>query len=515
MTKGKRCLLVVLDGWGLREEREANAIAIAGTPNLDALVARYPHSKLQTSGEAVGLPDGQMGNSEVGHMNLGAGRVMFQDFVRINHAVKDRSLFNNPALVDGMDAIKATGGALHLPGLVSDGGVHSHVDHVVALVEMAKARGLNRVFVHAFTDGRDTPPSSAEGYLRDLEARLAALSTGGFSARVASVSGRYFAMDRDKRWDRVEQAWRALVLGEGHRADSGTALVTDGYARGQTDEFLEPGVVVDGEQPIGLVADGDGVIFFNFRADRARELTRALAFEDFAEFVRPVVPKLAAYVCMTSYARDFPFPVAFPPNQPTEIFPQLVAEAGLRQFRCAETEKYAHVTFFFNGGQETVFPGETRELIPSPREVKTYDLKPEMSARQVTDAVVAALPANDFVLVNLANPDMVGHSGVMPAALEAVKVVDECLGRMWQACQASDAVMVITADHGNIELMVDPVTGQPHTAHTTGPVPLVVAHESLVGRPLSDGILADVAPTMCGLMGLVPSPQMDGRNLLG
>lgn len=514
MTKSRRCLLLVLDGWGAREEREANAIRIAGTPNVDALVGRYPHSLLQTSGEAVGLPEGQMGNSEVGHTNLGAGRIVYQDFVRINRAIADGAFFDNAALVGGLDQAKAAGGALHLLGLVSDGGVHSHVDHAVALVELARRRGLERVYVHAFTDGRDTPPKSAGGYVEALAARLEALSTHGFSARIATVTGRYYAMDRDLRWERVAQAYRGLVLGEGHAGASAQALVQAAYARGETDEFIEPSVVVDGTEPIGRIVDGDAVVFFNFRADRARELTRALALPVFDGFNRPIVPVLSAYVCMTEYSADLPFPVAFPPNQPRDIFPELVARRGLRQFRCAETEKYAHVTFFFNGGEETVFQGESRELVPSPRDVKTYDLKPEMSARAVTDAVLRALPDADFVLVNLANPDMVGHSGILPAAVEAVKVVDECIGRMWEACRAEGVAMVITADHGNVELMVDPVTGEPHTAHTTGPVPLVVAHEDFVGWGLENGILADVAPTLCKIMGLEPSAAMTGRSLL-
>lgn len=514
MLKPKRCLLVVLDGWGVRAEREANAILLAGTPNIDALVNRYPHSQLQTSGEAVGLPDGQMGNSEVGHTNLGAGRVVYQDFVRINRAIADGSLFSNDALTQAMDRVKASSGALHLLGLVSDGGVHSHTDHAIALVEMAKKRGLKKVFLHVFTDGRDTPPTSGEGYVSALESKLSELSEDGFSARIASVAGRYWAMDRDQRWDRVESAWRTVVMGEGHQASSGTQLVQAAYARGEGDEFIEPGVIAESGEPIGRIQDGDGAIFFNFRADRAREMTSALAVEDFDGFMRPVLPKLVDYVCMTSYAHQFSFPVAYEPNQPTEIFPELVSKKGWYQFRCAETEKYAHVTFFFNGGQEAVFPGETRELVASPRDVKTYDLKPEMSARQVTDAVIRALPENEFVLMNLANPDMVGHSGVLPAAMEAVKVVDECIGRLWEACRKQDVVLLVTADHGNVEMMVDPVTGQPHTAHTTGPVPFIAAHEELVGYALVDGILADVAPTLCELMGLEPSSKMSGRSLL-
>jgi 2,3-bisphosphoglycerate-independent phosphoglycerate mutase len=505
---------VILDGWGIRKERDANAILLAGTPELDKLTSQFPSTQLQTSGLAVGLPEGQMGNSEVGHTNLGAGRVVYQDLVRINRAIEDRSLFRNEELCRAMDRAKTAGSAVHLLGLVSDGGVHSQLTHLHALVELAQARGVSRVCVHAFTDGRDTPPNSGAGFIDETEQKLRLLSKNGFSARIASVTGRYYAMDRDKRWDRVEKAYAALVRGEGHRGTTGRDLVQAAYARGETDEFILPGVVADATGPVGTIRDGDVVIFFNFRSDRAREITRALALPGFTEFNRGTQLKLSEYVCMTQYDQTFGLPVAFPPDEPTDIFPELVSRMGWRQFRCAETEKYAHVTFFFNGGRELQFPGETRELIPSPRDVKTYDLKPEMSARLVTDAVLRALPQNDFALVNYANPDMVGHTGVLPAAIEAVKVIDECLGRLWRGCQAEHVAMLITADHGNIETMVDPVTGHPHTAHTLNPVPFILCDADFRGAKLRPGILADVSPTLCDLMGLPMSPKMTGRSLV-
>lgn len=514
MAKHKRALLVVLDGWGLRDEREANAILLAGTPEMDRLTARYPSGKLHTSGLAVGLPEGQMGNSEVGHTNLGAGRVVFQDLVRINRAIEDGSIRDNETLRWAMEKARSGSGRLHLLGLVSDGGVHSHQDHAIALAEMARERGVREVFLHAFTDGRDTPPSSAIRYVREVEEALRKLSTNGFSARIASVSGRYYAMDRDKRWDRIQRAWEALVLGEGHRGPGGVALVESAYARNETDEFIEPGVVWDASGQVGRINDGDAVVFFNFRADRARELTAALALPNFDGFERRVRPDLAAYVCMTEYDKNFGLPMAYPPEQPTEIFPDILAARGLRQFRCAETEKYAHVTFFFNGGREEPVAGETRVLVPSPRDVRTYDEKPEMSAREVTDAVLRALPENDFLLVNFANPDMVGHSGVMPAAMEAVRVVDECVGRLAKACEKEGIALVITADHGNIELMRDPLTGEPHTAHTLNPVPFIVADPDRRGQTLREGVLADVAPTLCDIMGIPQPERMSGKNLL-
>jgi len=514
MAAPRRALLVVLDGWGLRDARENNAIKIAGTPEMDRLCEQYPYARLMTSGLAVGLPEGQMGNSEVGHTNLGAGRVVYQDLVRINRAIEDRSLWNNPALLRAMDRVRATGNALHLMGLLSDGGVHSHQQHLYALVELARDRGVRQVWVHAFTDGRDTAPSSAKGYVEEAERRLRELSQNGFHARIASVSGRYYAMDRDKRWDRVGKAFATLVRGEGHRGPSGTALVEAAYGRGETDEFIVPGVVADPAGAVGRIVDGDAVVFFNFRADRARELTQALAMPGFDGFERGAPLRLADFVCLAQYDASFGLPTAFDPDEPVDIFPELVARRGWNQFRCAETEKYAHVTFFFNGGREQQFAGETRELVPSPRDVKTYDEKPEMSAHQVTDAVLRALPVNDFLLVNLANPDMVGHTGVLSAAVEAVRVVDHCIGRLARACERENVALLITADHGNVEMMVDPVTGEPHTAHTLNPVPFIVASPEFRGAKLRDGILADVSPTLCDLMGLERAGKMTGRSLI-
>jgi 2,3-bisphosphoglycerate-independent phosphoglycerate mutase len=514
LPKTKPVLLVVLDGFGIRKEREANAIAIAGTPNLDALLREYPSTAVETSGLSVGLPEGQMGNSEVGHTNLGAGRIVYQDLVRIHRAVEDGSFFTNDALLLACRRAKESGGALHLLGLVSDGGVHSHVEHLHACLELARREGVAKAFVHAFMDGRDTPPRSGLGYLAEVEKRLAEKGYG----KVATVCGRYWAMDRDKRWDRVAQAWAALVRGEGRKAASGVAAMEQAYAADETDEFVKPTVIVDGAgKAVGPVRDGDAVLFFNFRADRAREITRAFTDPAFKDFDRGAAPRLSAYVCMTEYDRTFGLPVAFAPTDLTEIFPEIVSRAGLKQLRCAETEKYAHVTFFFNGGREVVFPGEDRILVPSPRDVKTYDEKPEMSAREVTDKLVAALGTGQygFVLVNYANPDMVGHTGKLDAAVKAVKVVDECVGRLWEAARKQGMAMLVTADHGNCEMMTDPETGEPHTAHTLGPVPFILADPDFKGAKLrSKGVLADVAPTALQVMGLPQPKEMKGLGLV-
>jgi 2,3-bisphosphoglycerate-independent phosphoglycerate mutase len=514
VPKPKSVLLVVLDGWGLRAEREANAIAVAGTPNMDALAREFPTTALETSGLSVGLPEGQMGNSEVGHTNLGAGRIVYQDLVRINRAVEDGSFFRNDALLLACRRAKEAGGALHLLGLLSDGGVHSHNEHVYALLELARREGVPRTFVHAFMDGRDVPPKSGLEYMAQLERRMRETGYG----KVATVCGRYYAMDRDKRWDRVALAYAAMIDGEGHRVSSGVEAMEAAYARGETDEFVKPTVVVNGDaRPVGPVRDGDAVLFFNFRADRAREITRALAEAAFKEFDRRAVPRLSAYVCMTEYDKTFPLPVAYAPQDLTEIFPEIVSRAGLRQLRCAETEKYAHVTFFFNGGRETVFPNEDRILVPSPRDVKTYDLKPEMSAIEVTDKLVQAIGTGQygFILVNYANPDMVGHSGIVEAAAKAVEVVDGCVGRLWQAAKAQRMAMMVTADHGNCEMMTDPVTGQPHTAHTLNPVPFILADPDFRGAKLrAKGVLADVAPTALQVMGLPQPKEMQGLGLV-
>jgi 2,3-bisphosphoglycerate-independent phosphoglycerate mutase len=514
VPKTKPVLLVVLDGWGIRDEREANAIAVAETPNVDALVREFPSTALETSGLSVGLPEGQMGNSEVGHTNLGAGRIVYQDLVRINRAIEDGSFLTNDALLMACRRAKEAGGALHLMGLVSDGGVHSHVEHLAACLELARREGVPRAFVHAFMDGRDTPPKSGLGYLSDVEKRLRDTGYG----KVATVCGRYYAMDRDKRWDRVALAWAALVRGDGHRAPSGVAAMEASYARGDTDEFVKPTVIVNGDgKPVGSVKDGDAILFFNFRADRARELTRAFTQDGFKEFDRGAAPRLSTFVCMSEYDQTFGLPVAFGPQDLAEIFPEIVSRAGLKQLRCAETEKYAHVTFFFNGGRETVYPNEERILVPSPRDVKTYDEKPEMSAREVTEKLVQAIETGQygFVLVNFANPDMVGHTGLLDAAVKAVKVVDECVGRLWQAARRQDMAMVVTADHGNCEMMTDPATGEPYTAHTLNPVPFILADPAFKGAKLrAKGVLADVAPTLLQIMGLPQPKEMKGLGLL-
>jgi len=514
VPKVKPVLLVVLDGWGLRAEREANAIALAGTPNMDALTKEYPWVGLRTSGLSVGLPDGQMGNSEVGHTNLGAGRIVYQDLVRINRSVEDGSFFHNEVLVSACRAAKSSGGALHLMGLVSDGGVHSHLEHLSACIELARREGVAKVYVHAFLDGRDTAPKAGLGFIQTLDKRLRDTGYG----QIATVIGRYFAMDRDQRWDRVSQAYAAMVKGEGFRNSSAPEAVGSAYAHGETDEFVQPVAIVTGTgEPVGRIKDGDGVIFFNFRSDRAREITRAFTQADFKAFDRGPALRLSAYVCMTQYDETFGLPTAFGPEQPTEIFPEVVSKAGLKQLRCAETEKYAHVTFFFNGGREVTFAGEDRILVPSPRDVKTYDEKPEMSAREVTDKLVAALGSGQysFALVNFANPDMVGHTGRLDAAIQAVKVVDECIGRVYKAARQAGFAMLITADHGNCEMMVDPVTGEPHTAHTLGPVPFILADPEYRGAQLrKDGVLADVAPTALQISGLGKPQAMKGLGLI-
>ena len=511
MAPPKRILLCVLDGWGLRAERSGNAIALAGTPQLDRATAAYPHTRLLTSGLAVGLPEGQMGNSEVGHTNIGAGRVVYQDLVRINLAAAHGEFDAIPPLRESCDRAATDDRALHLIGLCSDGGVHSALPHLYALIDLASRRGVRRLFVHAFTDGRDTPPDSGAGYLRQVEAVLRDKRLG----RVATVGGRYFGMDRDQRWDRVEQAYRAIVHGAGVRAVSSERAILEAYQRGETDEFIAPTVIVEEGEPIGRIADGDSVIFFNFRADRARELTRALALPNFQGFPRESLA-LGSYVCMTEYDKDFDLPVAFLPDQPQHILPELLSQQGLRQFRCAETEKYAHVTFFFNGGREAPFPGEERALVPSPRDVKTYDLKPEMSARAVCAKVCRAIEAEQFgfLLVNFANPDMVGHTGVLAAAIEAVKVVDECLGQIFDAARKHQTSVVVTSDHGNCETMIDPVTGGPHTQHTLNPVPFYLVDPDFKGVALREGILADVAPTLLQLYGLPAPADMSGKTLV-
>jgi len=507
-TRRRPVVLCILDGWGHRDDPTDNAIALAATPTWDRLLGACPHTLIQTSGGDVGLPDGQMGNSEVGHMNLGAGRVVMQDLPRVDAAVADGSLASNGALTGFIAKLKSSGGTCHLMGLLSPGGVHSHQDHMVALVKAVAAAGVP-VVVHAFMDGRDTPPSSGKGYLERFLKDVAGIS----EARVGVVVGRYYAMDRDKRWDRVGLAYNAMVDGVGvTAADDALTGIQAAYDAGETDEFIKP-VVVNG---YAGMADGDGVLMANFRADRAREILAALLNPGFDGFERDRVVSFAAAAGMAEYskAHNAWMDTLFPPEALSNILGQVVSEAGLTQLRIAETEKYAHVTFFFNGGEETTFPGEERILVPSPK-VATYDLQPEMSAPEVTDRLVAAIEAGtfDLVILNYANGDMVGHSGILEAAMKAAETVDACLGRLEAAVTAAGGVMLVTADHGNLELMRDPVTGQPHTAHTVGKVDALLVNGP-EGARLREGRLADVAPTLLSLLGLPQPAEMTGRSLL-
>lgn len=505
-------VLTILDGWGLREDPAGNAIALADLPNYRDLWAAYPTTSLRCSGEDVGLPQGQMGNSEVGHLNIGAGRIVYQDLTRISRAIKDGSFFRNPELVKAMAHVRDKGTRLHLMGLVSDGGVHSHLEHVYALLTMAKEWGLSQVFVHAFLDGRDVSPTSGLGYVQALEEKCREIGVG----RIATVMGRYYAMDRDKRWERVERAYRALVLGEGKRAARAPEAVAESYEAGVTDEFVEPVVLVDeAGEPLVTIDRDDAIICFNFRADRVRQITRAFVDEDFPWFNRPKGYFPVYYLCMTEYDVTIKAPVAFGPENLENTLGQVLAKAGLRQLRIAETEKYAHVTFFFNGGVEAPNEGEDRILIPSPK-VATYDLKPEMSAFDVTDRLLQELEKDVYqvVILNYANPDMVGHTGVLEAAVKAVEAVDHCLGRVRRAVQAKGGVMIVTADHGNAEMMVDPETGGPHTAHTSSLVPFILVADEYRGARLRPGSLQDIAPTMLELIGLPKPAEMTGESLI-
>ncbi len=504
-------MLMILDGWGINPNAENNAVTQARTPNLDTLLATYPNAEMLTSGMAVGLPDGQMGNSEVGHLNIGAGRVVYQDLTRITKAIQDGDFFTNPVLLDCMAKTRAAGGRLHLSGLLSDGGVHSHNTHLYALLELAKREGIRDVFVHAILDGRDTPPKSGIDYLAQLEAEISRIGVGS----VATVMGRYWAMDRDNRWERVERAYNAIVRGEGTGRSSSADAIEASYAADVTDEFVEPAVIMQDGAPRGQLRDGDGFIFFNFRSDRAREITRALALADCPGFGRENRPSLASYVCMTEYDATFGLPIAFGPEELKNILGDVLGRAGLRQLRIAETEKYAHVTFFFNGGIEEPFPLEERCLIPSPKEVATYDLKPEMSAYLVTDELLNRLESDayDVVIVNFANADMVGHTGILEAAKKAVEAVDTCVGKIVAKVREKGGAVIITADHGNAEMMTDE-TGGPHTAHTNGPVPLILVDDNRKGAKLRAGTLADIAPTMLEILGISQPAEMTGKSLI-
>ena len=504
-------VLIVLDGFGEAPAGPANAITLAEPSYWMGLREHYPFTTLVCSGEEVGLPIGLMGNSEVGHLNIGAGRVVWQEITRIDRSIRTGEFFSNPALCGAIDHARKHGSALHLFGLCSDGGVHSSDQHLAALIDLARRRGLGKdqLFVHAFLDGRDTPQKSAEKYVTEVEEQLARAGIG----RIATVSGRYYPMDRDQRWDRVQKAFEALTSGTGELAATALDGVRAGYSRGETDEFVLPTVI--GPRDRGRVRDGDAVIFFNFRADRARQLTEAFVSPDFQGFVPTVRPKVH-FVSLTRYREDLDVAAAFQPQFLKNIFPEIIARAGLDQLRIAETEKYAHVTFFFSGGDEKAFPGEKRVLVPSPR-VATYDLAPAMSADSLTDQLLAihAQKPPDVTILNFANADMVGHTGVLPAAVSAIKTIDRCLARIVPAVLATGGHVAITADHGNCEMMIDPVTGAPHTSHTTNAVPFLIVGDDLRTRKLrAGGRLCDIAPTLLPILRIDKDPAMDGVDLL-
>lgn len=503
-------VLVVLDGWGLREEREGNAIKLSRTPTYLELLERYPHSSLQASGEYVGLPAGQMGNSEVGHITMGAGRVVYQDLTRIDKSITDGDFFEKQALADAMERCKDDKHALHLVGLVSPNGIHSHTRHLYALIEMAARYKLKRVFVQAFTDGRDTSPAGGAGFVGELEDVMNNAGTG----RVASVGGRYYGMDRDHRWERTKKAYDALASGAGPRSRSAVDYIRKSYEGGVSDEFIVPGTIVDAnDQPIGPVRDGDSVIFFNFRSDRARQLTRALALEQFDGFERN--PRVSIHMTtMTQYDRTFTFPVIFPPQSMTGSFAEVLAGTTMTNLRVAETEKYPHVSYFFNCGIEKPYPGEDRILVPSPK-VPTYDLQPEMSAKGITDTLVSDVEGrkHDIIICNFANADMVGHTGNLEAAVMAVETIDQCLGRIVRAVHDAGGVLLVTADHGNAEEMWNTKLNEPHTAHTSNPVPVIVVQDGKGMRLREGGSLRDIAPTMLGILGIRPPSEMTGADL--
>jgi 2,3-bisphosphoglycerate-independent phosphoglycerate mutase len=505
--------LIVLDGWGCAAKGRGNAISLAQTPNFDQLLEFFPHATLDASGEAVGLPEGQMGNSEVGHLNIGAGRVVYQDSTRISRAIRDGEFFSNQVLLQALQEAAKRQSALHLFGLLSDGGVHSYLTHLFALLEMACHAQLPHVFIHAFLDGRDVPPASARSYIQTVEEKCRLLGTGV----IATVAGRYYAMDRDKRWDRLQKAFDALVYGQGETASSADEAVARSYARDVTDEFVLPTVILDNQgNPRGRVRPGDVVIFYNFRADRAREITRAFVDRDFSGFERPGGYPDVSYTCMTQYDATIQAPVAFPPHSLNHTLGEVLSARGLKQLRIAETEKYAHVTFFFNGGVETPYPGEDRILIPSPK-VATYDLKPEMSAPEVTAAVLAEIARDkyDVIVLNYANADMVGHTGIIEAAVKALEALDDCLGQVVGAILGRDGTALVTADHGNVEQMLESDGQEPHTAHTTNRVPLILAGRKYRGNSLrQEGALEDIAPTMLEILGIPQPPEMTGHTLI-
>jgi 2,3-bisphosphoglycerate-independent phosphoglycerate mutase len=504
----KLTMLMILDGFGINDNEKGNAVKLANTPNIDRLMKTCPTTEVYTSGLNVGLPDGQMGNSEVGHTNIGAGRIVYQELTRITKSIEDGDFFSIPEFVEAIENCKKNNSKLHIMGLLSDGGVHSHIRHLFALLELAKRRDFEDVYVHCFLDGRDTPPASAEGYIMQLEEKMKEKEVG----RIASISGRFYAMDRDKRWQRVKKTYDALVNGTGEKATSAVTAIESSYQKEIFDEFVEPTVIVNGEAPIATIEKNDSVIFFNFRPDRAREITRTLVDKEFNEFETKDLNLY--FVCMTPYDETMPnVKVAFKKEPLKNTFGEYISNNGLTQLRIAETEKYAHVTFFFNGGEEKQYKGEDRILVPSPK-VETYDLKPEMSAIEVTDKVVEAIKSEkyDSIILNYANPDMVGHTGNLEASIKAIETIDNCVGRVIEEINKVNGICLITADHGNSEQMIDYKTGEPHTAHTTNPVPLILV--GMEGVTLKTGKLADLAPTMLDIMGLKKPDEMTGESII-
>ncbi len=511
MAGYKPVVLTILDGWGIGQNKNGNAVLNANTKNLNQYLKEYPNATLETSGEAVGLPQGQMGNSEVGHLNIGAGRIVYQDLTRISKSIKEGDFFNNQVLLEAYNNCINENKALHLMGLLSDGGVHSHLTHLFALIELAKQKSIKNLYIHCFLDGRDVPPKSALTYIEQLEKKLTQEGIG----KIATISGRYYAMDRDKRWERIEKAYNAMVLGEGEKAETAVEAVINAYAADMTDEFVLPTIIMEKGQPVGIIEKGDSVIFFNFRADRARQITRALNDKEFEEFSRATGYLDLKFVCMTEYDATIDAPVAFPPEQLKNTLGEYLAAKGLKQLRIAETEKYAHVTFFFNGGVEVENPGEKRILIPSSK-VATYDMKPEMSAYEVTDTVLKEIEKDiyDVIIINYANLDMVGHTGNYQAAVKAVEVIDECVKKVVDAVKEKGGVTIITSDHGNVEEMIEVNKGTPHTAHTNNPVPIVAIGLANGKELRQGGSLRDIAPTILELLELEQPIEMTGKSLI-
>ena len=507
--ESKLTMLMILDGFGINPKEEGNAVKLASTPNIDKLMKKYPVTKMIASGMGVGLPEGQMGNSEVGHTNIGAGRIIYQDLAKITKSIEDGDFFSNEVLVNAIENCKKNGSKLHILGLVSDGGVHSHNRHLYGLLELAKRRDFEDVYIHCILDGRDTPPASAEGYIQDLQEKIKEKGVG----KIATLSGRFYTMDRDKRWNRVEKAYNAIVNGEGIKAIDPINAIESSYQKEVFDEFVEPIVITNGDKPITTIENGDSVIFFNFRKDRARQITRAIVDKEFNEFE---TKKLNInFVCFTNYDASMPnVQIAFKEEPVLNSFGEIISKNGKTQLRIAETEKYAHVTFYFNGGEEKQYALEDRILVPSPK-VETYDLKPEMSAYEVCDKAVEAINSKkyDCIILNFANPDMVGHTGSLQAAIKAIEAIDVCVGKIYDAIENQKANLIITADHGNAEQMIDYKTGEPHTAHTTNLVPLILITEK-ENLKLKEGRLCDIAPTMLELMGIEKPDEMTGKSII-